>query len=105
MRIRATPTAKLQLDALAAWWRLERRKARPLKTLFREAVARIRAAPKGRPDHLVIDGVLFRRMAIRTTPYHVYYTVREKDVVIAAVWSGEVEHGPPLDLDEIDELR
>ena len=95
MRARFTAEAREQLNELTRWWRGNRTKARPLRTLVREAVDRVKLAPY-KPVYVELLGIEYRRALVATTPYHLYYFIDGNSVVIVAVWSGEVDEAPPL---------
>ena len=97
VRIVTTPEAEDQVRIIDAWWRSERPAA---PGLFEEelaaAFALLGSAPLAgrRYGHPSISEV--RRILLRSTRYHVYYRVREDDVIVLAVWNAVRGVGPEL---------
>ena len=88
---------EVQIGEIDRWWR-EHRPAAP--ELFVEELAAgfdlLASAPYAgrRYTHFRVREV--RRILLRSTGYHVYYTVRDKVVVVLAVWSASRGVGPDL---------
>ena len=97
--VHTTVDADAQIRVIDEWWRENRRSA---PDLFLDELARafdvIAEAPHvGRVYRLSpIRGT--RRVLLDATGYHVYYVIRERDVVVLAVWHGRRGAGPPLRL-------
>jgi plasmid stabilization system protein ParE len=92
-----TPEADAQIRAIDVWWR-ENRTATP--DLFLDELANVFDLIAEAP-HLgrlyrrsPVPGI--RRLVLRATRYHVYYSVGEHDVRVLAVWHGQRGVGPPL---------
>jgi len=98
MKLVFTPEAEEQADECDRWWR-EHRDARDLfarelaaaKTFLREG------AIVG-SVYTVLDGMAVRRVLLRKTRTHVYYSIdRDADLVtILAVWGAPKGRGPNL---------
>jgi plasmid stabilization system protein ParE len=98
-RVVVTDTAERHLETIRAWWTLNRRDA-PLLFLeeIETAFERISRAPR--------SGALYRRTAtsgvrrilLRRTRYHVYYSCdpESSSAVIRAVWHAARGRGPRL---------
>ena len=92
------PEVEDEIRAINAWWR-ENRTAAP--NLFAEELAvafdLLRGAPHvgRRYRHPKIPNI--RRLLLRATRYHVYYSVDRETVVVLAVWSAVRGTGPILE--------
>jgi plasmid stabilization system protein ParE len=97
MNVRLTPRALSEAERLQTWWR-ENRPASP--DLFDEemadAIERIRTKPGIGTVYPVSFGLTVRRVLMATTQNHVYYAVREDEVVVLSVWGAPRERGPKL---------
>ena len=88
---------EVQIGEIDRWWR-QHRPAAP--GLFVEELAAcfdlLASAPYAgrRYAHPRIRDI--RRMLLRSTGYHVYYTVRDEAVVVLAVWNASRGAGPDL---------
>lgn len=96
--VRIERAAELHAAELKAWWKHNRRAARPLKKLLRDAFKRIGDAPYVPAVFERIDDIDVRRVAIKTTPYYAYYCVDEEAsaAVVIAIWSAQRGEGPVL---------
>ena len=96
-RRRFTPEAAEQARRADAWWR-ENRPAAPalLASELHDAVERLETEPGIGQPHAskALAGV--RRAGLRRTRFHIYYVVREPEILIVAVWSAVRGEGPPL---------
>jgi len=95
-RVYLAPEAREQARIIDAWWRENRPSAPELFVAeLSSAFATLASAPKaGTPYPLELTGV--RRLLLRSTRYHVYYRVKEDDVMIVAIWSSVRGSGPGL---------
>lgn len=97
LALRFAPGAVAQLEEALDWWETNREKApRLLATEFEAAVELLRNVPgAGIPyeNGALVDA---RRYLLRRTRFHIYYVVRDKALIIAALWSGLRGHGPSL---------
>jgi plasmid stabilization system protein ParE len=97
VRIVVTPEAEEQARTIDTWWRHERPAAPGLFTEeLAAAFALLGHAPEAgrRYPHPTVSDV--RRVLLRSTRYHVYYKLRENEVVVLAIWSGVRGTGPEL---------
>ena len=92
-----TPEADAQIRTIDDWWR-QNRTSSPDSFLdeLSNAFELIAQTPLlGRPyRRSPVPSV--RRLLLRATRYHVYYSVGEHDVRVLAVWHGQRGVGPPL---------
>lgn len=92
-----TPTARGHVQRIDAWWRADRLSSPDLFSQeLAAALAVLEQAPRiGRPyaDAGIPD---VRRVVLRSSRFHVYYSFDEGVVAILAVWSGLRGSGPPL---------
>jgi plasmid stabilization system protein ParE len=99
IQVIVTPEALAHIEAIDAWWTLNRSAA---PELFREELASglelIGSAPRiGRRQHSsVVPGL--RRVLLRASRYHLYYVhvVAQRIVFVLAVWSAHRGHKPDL---------
>jgi plasmid stabilization system protein ParE len=94
-----TPKADGHIRTIDSWWRANRQAA---PDLFAEELATcfelLAALPNiGRP-YLKTAGTLVRRVLLRATRYHVYYTSRSSQVFVLAVWHARRGVGPDLSI-------
>ena len=96
-RVVVPPEVQRLIDRIDAWWR-ENRSSAP--ELFLQELASACGLVAGAPHigrrypHPTVREV--RRVLLRATRYHVYYTVHEGAVVLLAVWSGVRGSDPDL---------
>ena len=91
--------ARAQLEAAALWWDEQRSVGRDvLLTEFEDAIDRIRTQPEAAPTFRVRRGIVTRRLLLRLTRYHVYYSIdgAAGEIRITAVWHGSRHKGPRL---------
>ncbi|MBI2933720.1 MAG: type II toxin-antitoxin system RelE/ParE family toxin [Planctomycetes bacterium] len=96
-RVVVTPEAARQVRTINGWWRRERPAA---PDLFAQEVAAAFALLNGAPlagrhyPHPTVSDV--RRILLRSSRYHVYYRIHQRDVIILAVWGAVRGTGPEL---------
>jgi plasmid stabilization system protein ParE len=98
LRVVVTDTAERHIETIEEWWATNRPDA-PL--LFVEEVeaafARIASTPRsGAPYRRTTVGAEVRRVLLRRTRHHVYYTCEGGRAVIRAVWHAARGRGPRL---------
>jgi plasmid stabilization system protein ParE len=97
VRLALAKRAAGQVRAIDAWWRRHRRAA---PNLFAEelaaALAALEVAPQlgQRVEHPDVPDL--RRVLLRATRFHVYYTFAGEAVRVVAVWSCLRGRGPDL---------
>ena len=95
-RVRFTATARGHVRRERAWW-LEHRVHTEVFAAELEQALRIVAALPGAGTTYLDAGVLgLRRIFLRKSACHVYYTFDEHAVVVRAVWGSRRERGPQL---------
>ena len=88
MRVRTAAVAFAEAKLIDEWWRINRPAAPDLfKDELAHAMALISALPKaGRSMRRAgISGV--RYVLLRSTRYHVFYTIDDDGILILSVWS------------------
>lgn len=95
-RVLLAPEARDQARAIDAWWRENRPAATELFAAeLSSAFSTLASAPRsGSPYMSVRKGV--RRLLLRSTRYHVYYRLKDDDVLVLAIWSSVRGSGPNL---------
>jgi plasmid stabilization system protein ParE len=89
--------AERQARTIDRWWRTNRSAAPDLfRDEFAAALELIGLAPLAGRRYRGEVAVDARRVLLRSTRYHVYYTVRESDALVVAVWSSVRGTGPDL---------
>jgi hypothetical protein len=95
VKYRLTELAAEQADAEDLWWREHRDKA---PGLFTEELDRmietILLAPEGVPLFGVIDRTPMRRVQLKKTRCHLYYSVELDELVIHYVWGARLRDLP-----------
>ena len=96
MKLRLTPRALGEAKRIKSWWRTHR----DAHHLFDEELTRtldtILATPTiGAPYASDLE-VGVRRVLMRKTRNHIYYTVHDDQVVILSIWGTPHKHGPKL---------
>jgi hypothetical protein len=100
-RVRFTATAQEHVGREQAWWLANRDYpdvfADELERAL-EIVSRLPSAGSPYPSSPV-PGV--RRLYLRRTNLHAYYTFDTREVVIRALWGARLEHGPDINADQV----
>jgi plasmid stabilization system protein ParE len=97
MKLTISPTARLQLAELKAWWDANRPAARVrVEDAFAEAVEVLTEYPRLGPVYA--KARQYRTTPLKGTPYYLVYRIDEAAdaILIAAVWSSKRGQGPPL---------
>jgi len=97
MRVRLAPRALSEAERLKTWWQ----KNRPVSPeLFDEematAVKQIGMVPTLGAVYPSSFGRTVRRVLLPKTENHVYYLVRDNEVVVLSVWGAPRGKGPKL---------
>jgi plasmid stabilization system protein ParE len=97
MKVRLAPRALREAERLKTWWL----KNRPTSLdLFDEematAIEQIGAAPALGAIYPSSFGTTVRRVLMPKTQNHVYYLVRDNEVVVLSVWGAPRAGGPKL---------
>ncbi len=97
MNYRFTPRAESEAEREREWWR-ENRPDSP--DLFDKEIADAIEKIRRRPTAGTVVPASFpeevRKVRLRKTKNHVYFTVHEGEIVILSVWGATKEHGPKL---------
>ena len=97
MKVRLSPRALSEAERLKTWWQKNRPTA---PDLFDEemaaAIEQIGAAPALGAIYPSSFGRTVRRRLMPRTHNHVYYLVRESEVVVLSVWGAPRGKGPKL---------
>jgi plasmid stabilization system protein ParE len=93
MKVRLAPRALSE----AAWWQKNRQSSPDLfDDEMAAAIEQIGAAPTLGAIYPSSFGRTVRRVLMPKTQNHVYYLVREKEVVVLSVWGAPRGRGPKL---------
>jgi plasmid stabilization system protein ParE len=98
-RVIVTQRAEDQIRSISAWWRANRLSAPELfNEEFTTAVERLTTSPLSGTPYAVAQPPGIRRVLLRRSGYHVYYTIEShlKLVAVRAVWHAARGHGPGL---------
>jgi hypothetical protein len=98
VRLLFTPEAEEHAAECDRWWR-EHRDAHDLFARELAAVrTQLREAPKIGSMYTVLDGLPVRRVMLRKTRVHVYYSVDDDAelITVLAVWGAPKGRGPKL---------
>lgn len=95
-RVYLAPEAREQARTIDVWWRENRPSAPELfVSELSSAVSTLASAPKGgTPYPHEMKGI--RRLLLRSTRYHVYYRVKNDDILVVAIWFSVRASGPDL---------
>ena len=97
MKYRFTPRAESEAEQERAWWHENRPDA---PELFDDELAKTIERIRGRPRTGALVPAGFpeevRRVLLRKTNNHIYFTVHEGEIVILSVWGAPKEHLPKL---------
>ena len=87
MKFRLTPRALSEAERMQSWWRENRPDSPALfDDELADAVGRICAKPGIGMLYPASIGPTVRRVLMPTTQNHIYYAVRENEVVVLSVW-------------------
>lgn len=96
MKIRISGRAKRELKRLDKWWRANRDEKDIFIDEFELMARVIREQPNlGRPYYGASEDEV-RRVQMATTRYHIYYALKEDEVVILSIWGAVRGRGPKL---------
>ncbi len=99
MKYRFPETGDQQAENEDAWWRGNRDKAPDLFNRELEQVLEtLLVLPESGKLYGVHDGVQLRRVPLKKTRCHVYYSVdtNADEIVVHFVWGSRLRGGPPL---------
>ncbi len=98
MKVRFTPEAEQQVEAIDAWWREHRDTRELFARELADAKALVATSPKVGTIYTLMDDQQVRKVFMPKTRHHIYYTYCKDDgeVVIHAVWGAPRKHGPKL---------
>jgi plasmid stabilization system protein ParE len=98
-RVVITAAAEAQLRRALAWWRDHRGDAPDLLRLeVGQVLMRLATQPSAGSAYPVETPSGVRRVLLRRSRYHVYYTFRPSaaEVVVRAIWHSARGSGPPV---------
>jgi plasmid stabilization system protein ParE len=99
VKARYSPRARQRVQYITRWWRKNRTSAPSLfEDELDEAIGRLEADPNLGTEYRVVRGHTIRRMLLRKTEQHVFYSVDDENgvVVIHSVWGARRGRGPKL---------
>jgi plasmid stabilization system protein ParE len=87
VRLRFTELAAGQAEAEDSWWRENREKAPALfQSELEEALLTLATVPEAGPLYGILDDTPMRRVQLKKTRCHLYYSVEADEIVIHFVW-------------------
>jgi plasmid stabilization system protein ParE len=100
-RVRFTATAQDHVRREHAWWVANRDYPDVFADEVERALEIVSRLPGAGSPYMPspIPGV--RRVYLRRTSLHVYYTFDDNEVLIRAVWGARLEHGPDISSDPV----
>ena len=97
MKTRLTPRALVEAKRIRSWWQKNRSAA---ADRFDEEMAfaldQIGTTPTLGVPYTASFGPTIRRVLLPKTENHVYYTVRDDEIVVLSVWGAPRGRGPRL---------
>jgi plasmid stabilization system protein ParE len=97
VKYRFTERARRQARDEDAWWRENRDRAPDLLAdELERALETLLILPVSGKLYGVHDGVPLRRVPLKKTRCHLYYSVEDDEIVIHFVWGARKRTGPPL---------
>lgn len=97
MNFRLTPRALLEAKRKKTWWQENRPEAPDLfDEEMRAVIERVRSSPTLGVVYPAKFRALVRRVLLPKTENHLFYAVREGEIVILSVWGARKKHGPKL---------
>ena len=92
-----TPRALAEAKHAKTWWKRNRPAApRLFEEEFRAAIAMIKTAPIVGVPYEAEVGVPVRRVLLQRSAYHVYFGLKDRELVILSVWGARRGRGPKL---------
>lgn len=98
MKVVFTPEAEEQADECDRWWRGHRDAQDPFARELAATRTLLRQGPHSGSMYTMLDGLPVRRVLLRKTHTHVYYSVDDDAelVKVLAVWGAPKRRGPKL---------
>ena len=97
MIVRLTPRALSEAKRIKTWWQKNRREALDLFDDEMAAVLeQIRTTPSLGTIYVGRFSATVRRILMPETQNHLYYAIRENEVVVLSVWGAPRAPGPKL---------
>jgi len=96
MKVRFTPRALLEAERKKTWWQKNRDDQSLFDDELTATLTELLATPTlGSSFRCDVD-VPVRRVLMKKTSNHLYFTVTETEIVILAVWGASRRRGPKL---------
>ena len=96
MKLRLTPRALREAKRLKSWWVNNRDEEHLFDEELAETLAQVLATPTIGTSYPSRFEVSVRRVAMKKTNNHVYFTVHNDEVVVLSVWGAPRGRGPKL---------
>jgi plasmid stabilization system protein ParE len=96
MRARLTPRALREAKRLKIWWVHNRDEKHLFDEELSQTIDMLVATPTLGTCYPSRTGVSIRRVLMKKTNNHVYFTVHEDELVVLSVWGAPRERGPKL---------
>jgi len=99
-RVRFTATAQEHVRREKAWWLAHRDYPDVFVDELARALEVVSRLPGAGSPYAASPVPGVRRVYLRRTSLHVYYTSDEREILIRAVWGARLEHGPDMRSDQ-----
>lgn len=99
-RVRFTPTAQEHVRREKAWWLANRDHPDVFANELERVIEILSKLPGVGSDYSASPVPGVRRVYLRRSSVHVYYSFDDREVLIRAVWSARLEHGPEIASDQ-----
>lgn len=96
MKLRLTPRALREAKRLKSWWVNNRDEEHLFDEEFAATLDRLLKTPTIGTSYPSRFGINVRRVLMKTTDNHVYFTVHGDVMVILSVWGAPRKRGPKL---------
>ena len=96
MRLRLTPRALREAKRLKSWWVNNRDEEDLFDEELRDTLDQLLAAPTIGTSYPSRFNISVRRVLMKKTNNHVYFTVNDDELVILSVWGSPRKRGPKL---------
>ena len=96
MRLRLTPRALAEAKRLKSWWVSNRDDRDLFDDEFSATLAKLLKTPMIGTSYSSRFEVGVRRVLMKKTNNHLYFTVHDEEVVVLSVWGAPRKRGPKL---------
>ncbi len=96
MKLRLSPRALREAKRIKSWWVNKRQATELFEEEFAKTLDTIVATPTIGTSYANCFEVGVRRVLMKKTNNHIYFTVQGDEIVILSVWGAPKKHGPTL---------